>query len=136
MGIRLTPRERLALRLREAGYDCVAKDIHGAVGGYRRWQYLDDTTVTWEADIPLLGESRNCCVGFFSYDTMTDCARGIKIGTDSSLWPRQEVYALRRTTQLRYEQKKKEQAEKRRVRAGAEQCQSELRLQLALRAQG
>lgn len=74
MTVRDTPRERLARRLRDEGFDVDAHRISFCHGWYRINQKYDDTIVTWEVYTPEGG-------WLWSYDTITDCARrGVNFG--------------------------------------------------------
>jgi hypothetical protein len=71
---RLTPRERLAARLRDAGFNCESEDITGLQGAWRhqRMDCLDCWTARcWKDEKP---------VEITGLDPMTKCARfGVKI---------------------------------------------------------
>lgn len=66
--------QALVKRLGEFGW-IVTHGPYGVDGGQRRWAYLDDSIVCWEAQATHPERSPGGAQ-LVSYDTMTDCARG------------------------------------------------------------
>jgi len=88
-------RRALIKRLDALGWVVTIGPI-GAVGGYRRWRHLDDTTVCWEAHAHRKGETLT--KHLVSYDTMTACARGCTVEPDGNVaWVHAERAVSRRS---------------------------------------
>lgn len=74
-------RRALEHRLLSLGWKLApGHEIIGALGGNRRWAYLDDTTVCWEVFVLHDKHATHFPIHMVSYDTMSACARGCVVG--------------------------------------------------------